>query len=283
MATLDRKERLFAEFHLTALHSFKALESQFGVSGLCDQVFGQDAEGEQSRDHLRASGAWATLSALFDYAVDGVQIGVHADDIVIGGAEVLSLATSENSYPSKEWSQIVAMGDGRFSLDAGDSVSIETVALLANVDIRTVRNAISAGELVAEKVGKETSIENASARTWLHTRKGFRPTVAGHNADTSMEDIATPAQFGAFLSRQRAKIGADDGGKKLTVFHRSVTAQELAKLEAGIFSMPLDAVFPLADFYQVGRRELLDSVMRVFFRDEFDMLMDRAASTGASK
>ena len=283
MANPSRKEKLFVDFHLATLHSFKALEAQFGVSGLCDQVFGKNAEEEQSKDHLRASSAWGTLSALFDYAVDGVQIGVHADDIVIGGAEVLSLVTSENSHPSQEWDQVVAMGDGRFALDNGDSVMIGKVALLASVDIRTVRNAISAGELVAEKAGNEIFIENVSARTWLRTRKGFRPTGPSDNVDANMEDIATPAQFGAFVSRRREKIGADDGGKKLTVFHRSVTAQELAKLEAGIFSMPLDAIFPLADFYQVGRRELLDCVMRVFFRDEFDMLMHRTVNSGAAK
>lgn len=283
MAAHDRKEKLFDNFHLAALHSFQALESQYGVSGLCDQVFGRDHEGPQSKDQLRASDAWLTLSALFDYAVDGVQYDAHAEDIVIGGAEVLSLATSENSHPSDEWHQIVAMGDGRFALDAGDSVMIEKIALLANVDIRTVRNAISAGELAAEKVGGVTFVENASARAWLLTRKGFRPTVLGDNVGTSMESIASPAEFGAFLGRQRAKVGGGDEGRKLTVFHRSVNAQELAKLEAGIFCMPLDAVFPIADFYQVGRRDLLDCVMRVFFRDELDMLMDRNSGIGAPK
>lgn len=283
MATPYQKEKLFINFHLAALHSFKALEEQFGVSGLCDQVFGQSADEEQSRERLRASSAWGTLSELFDYAVDGVQLNVHAEDIVIGGAEVLSLATSENAKPSKEWDQIIDMGDGRFALDAGDPVMIGKVALLAKVDIRTVRNAISAGELTAEKVGNENFIENASARTWLHTRKGYRPTVPGYNVGLNMEDIATPAQFGALLSSQRERIGLDGGSEKLTVFHRSVNAQELTKLEAGVFSVPLDAVFPLADFYQVGRRELLDCVMRVFFREEFDMLMNAASHSGGEK
>lgn len=176
---------------------------------------------ETLKDQLRASNAWLTLSALFDYAVDVVQFDLHAEDIVVGGAEVLSLATSENACPCDEWHQIVAMGDGRFALDAGDSVVVEKVALLANVDVRTVRNAISAGELGAEKVGGVTLIENASARAWLLTRKGFRPTVLGDNVTTSMESVATPAEFGTFLRRQRAKIGV--GNDRNVDFHAKLT------------------------------------------------------------
>jgi hypothetical protein len=282
MANPYQKEKLFSNFRSAALQSFKALEEKFGVSGLCDQVFGKHAEDERAKDRFRASSAWVTLSELFDYAVDGVQLNVHAVDIVIGGAEVISLASSENSRPSPEWDQIIAMGDGRFALDAGDSVMIGKVALLAKVDIRTVRNAISAGELASEKVGNEIFIENASARCWLHTRKGYRPTVPGYMVSSNMEDIVTPAQFGAFLSSQRQRVGHDDGSKKLTVFHRSVNAQELTNLEAGIFSVPLDAVFPLADFYQIGRRELLDCVMRVFFREELNLLMNAESRSGGS-
>lgn len=283
MATLNRKEKLFDDFHGAATHSLRILESQFGVTGLCDQIFGSLLDTELSKARLRASDAWLTLSALYDYAVDGVQLNIHAEDIVLGGSEVLSLVSNETARPSKEWSHILSMADGRFALDAGEDVMIEKVALLANVDIRTVRNAVSAGDLLADKVGTVTHIENPSARAWLLTRKGFRPTVLADNSGQCLESVVTPAQFGAFLIDQRERIGGINEDRKLTVFHRSVSAKDISQLEAGIFSMPLDAVFPIADFYQVGRREMLECVMRVFFRDELEMLMDRNAKIGAIK
>ena len=64
------------------------------------------------------------------------------------------------------------------------------------------------------------------------------------------------------------------------VFHPSVGSTTLTQLEAGVFTLPLDAVFPLSDFYQVSRKEMLNCVMRVFFADELTMLAgdDRPAA-----
>jgi hypothetical protein len=47
------------------------------------------------------------------------------------------------------------------------------------------------------------------------------------------------------------------------------------QLEAGVFALPLDAVFPVADFYQVDRKAFLECVMRVFFYEELRMLDSR--------
>mgnify|MGYP001611368571 FL=1 len=117
MAKSDRKENLFQDFFHSAFNSFEALEIQFDISGVRDQVFGKDVDEEQAKSNLRSSRSWATLSALYDYAVDGLDGGLHQTDIVIDGSDVIKLVSSENYWPSAEWEQIVAMGDGRFALD----------------------------------------------------------------------------------------------------------------------------------------------------------------------
>jgi hypothetical protein len=51
-----------------------------------------------------------------------------------------------------------------------------------------------------------------------------------------------------------------------------VTAEALKKLEQGVFELPLDAVFPLAEFYALDAKAFLETVMRVFYRAELDVL-----------
>lgn len=276
MAKADRKEKLFEDFYQAAHASFEALELQYNVTGVMDQLFGTDADEENEKTKLRSSRAWETLSALYDYAVDGLDGGVHPIDIVINGADVIKLASSENNSPSSEWDDIVAMGDARYALDEGQPFMLYKLALLANVDIRTVRNAVSAGELVTFKGDGMVHVENASARRWLCGRRGFKPTVLSRGeAQQNLENVTSPAEFGAFLSGQRRRVGlAREGeiGAKLAVLHPAATPQALAQLEAGVFTLPLDAVFPVADFYQLDRRAFLGCVMHVFFYEELSML-----------
>ncbi len=287
MALDLNKDELFLQYFERLVRAIDRLEFVFEAPGLSKQVLGVELErgarelddtggyvpaAEQAREHVRASSAWERLSRLFDYAVEGVlPDAVAAEDVVLGAAEVLELLADEDKRVSEEWEQIVAMGDARFALDDGDELLIEHVALLANVDERTIRNAISAGALLAEKVAGQARIMNSSARNWLGARRGFRPTRSTTNI-VDLTSIRTPAELGAFLVRRRQALGLGIEQKKLLVLHPLVTPKALVALEAGAFSLPLDAVFPIADYYQLDRRDLLSCVMRVFFREEFAAL-----------
>jgi hypothetical protein len=259
----------------------EALEGMFDVEGAVDQVLGT-GEDDERKAKLRSSRPWETLMRLHDYAVDGIEVqGYRGDDIVIDGSQVLKLVSSENHWPSREWDDLVAMGDGRYGLDDGQPLDIRKLALLANVDVRTVRNAISSGVLEANKTHEVVFIENESARRWLLGRKGFKPTVSSTGAEQlGLEQVNSPGEFAAFLTARRAHIGLDDDSDKLVVFHPSVTADSLKELEAGLFALPLDTVFPLAAYYQVDRKKFLECVMRVFFIDELRALSDGRAEGG---
>jgi hypothetical protein len=272
------KEELFEDFFHTAWNSLWALEIQFSIEGVRDQVFGKDVEEPEAKENLRNSNAWKTLTRVYDYAVNGVEPEADTpDSIVIDGSDVLKLVASENHWTSEAWDNIIAMGDGRFALDEGSPVDLYKVALLANVDVRTIRNAVSAGDLISFKSGEggRILIENASARRWLHGRRGFKPTVMQSSEEMQrLDTVTTPAEFAAFLSHRRNQLGFDDSRDKLVVMHPSATPEAISQLESGVFSVPLDAAFPIADFYQLDRKTFLQCVMRVFFYEEMRMLSE---------
>lgn len=277
--TLDR---LFDNFFQVARGSFQSLEGQYGISGVVEQIFGKGVNEEEAKLHLRESAAWQTLVALYEYAVNGVDPDPRYDgpsSLVIDASDVLKLANSENYYVSEEWENIVAMGDGRYGLDDGHPIALYKVSLLANVNVRTVQNAVSAGELIAFKnnIDGILHVENASARAWLYGRRAFKPTVM-KTAEVAMQlsAVDTPASFAAFLTEQRKRIGLDSADEKLMFFHPEASTEAIAKVESGIFMLPLSAVFPLADFYRLSRKDFLDCVMRVFFSEELEMLSESA-------
>lgn len=283
MAKKINKEILFDNYFDTAVEVFSKFETVFNVDGVWSKIIGVDKKEQfgfsdpkvkqAAQDHVRSSGAWHQLSSLYDYAVDGIA-GEHPIDIVIGGAEVLSFVTTENEGPSIEWKQIIAKGDGRFALDDGEFILLDKLALLADVDTRTVRNAISAGELIAEKTESGLYIENTSARNWLSGRRGFKPTVMLDSKVEELNSISTPAEFGVFLTALRKKLGLESNESKLLVFHPNVDARAIMEIEQGVFTLPIDTVFPIADFYQLDRKELLSCVMRVFFSEQLSALRE---------
>lgn len=275
-------EQLFNDFYNAADGTFQALEIQYQVDGVREQIFGTDADETQAKEALRKSHAWKTLVALYEYAANGIEPGRGFEgpsSLVIDGSDVIKLATSENYTPSPTWDDIIAMGDGRFGLDEGNPVLPYKLALLANVDIRTVRNAISAGELISFKsdFDGEVYVENASARRWLHGRRGFKPTVTNQASDgLPIESISTPSEFGALLIAQSKHIGSSGENTKPAISHPAVTQQTISELEAGVFALPLDAVFPIADYYLLDRKKFLKCVMSVFFNEEMRLLSDNS-------
>ena len=266
------KQALFDNFCACTRQAVTDWETFFGVEGMAEQVLGEPFhEHKNAEQVLRDSNAWETLMALYDYAAEGITAGKEEECIVLDAGSILKLLQTEMIWVSEEWFEILTMGDARYGLDDGAPLSVERIALLANVDIRTVRNAVSAGDLIVE----QGVIDNAMARRWLHGRKGFKPTVVSSSAENlALEDIRTAADFGGFLKKQRERIGLADGGQKLTIFHPCATANTIQQLEAGVFTLPLDAVFRIADLYQLSRKAFLECVMRVFFAQELETLSD---------
>ena len=279
-ALLDKEKRynkdtLFENFFLVTRHALEAFELQLGLNGLRTQLLGDSSDEEEEKQRLRESHPWQTLSDLYEYSLNGVLNPIHdgADSLVIDGSDVLKIINTEDYSPSIEWEELVAMGDGRVALDWGQDVLLEKLALLANVDLRTIRNAVSGGALRATKVGDCVFVDNASARRWLYGRRGFKPTAStSDEATLTLASIETPDDFGRLLQAQRTKIESEASEPLDAPHHEYVSKNTVRELESGIFSLPLDAVFPIADYYMLGRNELLECVMRVFFAQELAVL-----------
>jgi hypothetical protein len=290
MAKQSHKEQLFENVFQATRETIEILKVHFLID-IQSLVFGEENDGfdEKSKDFFRASLAGIELNELYEYAINGIVAGSQYDThnysdrsyIATNGEAVVEFLTSNHSQLSQEWHDLFWMADGRFSLDGGEDISLTKVALLGKVDLRTVRNAVSAGQLVTvtkEKMFEHDTVfvENTSARRWLLGRKGFKATPLVNTEMEQIGEVCTPAGFAAFLINQRKQIetdlGADDIANR-SVNHPGVDQTAMKELESGVFSLHLDTVFPIADFYQVSRKDMLNCVLRTFFREEYQMLI----------
>jgi len=280
------KQALFNDYLLALWQGMAHIEWTFEVKGLCEQVFGEKSAEQgrggsyeldqipaNARAHVEESDAWRTLSGLYDYAVDGLlHDGDHAEDLVPFGREILAALSMEESAPCREWFEIVGMGDARFGLHDGASICPEQLARLANVDLRTVRNAISTGELDAKKMMGEQFIEHDSAVRWLHGRRGFKPTRIINMRGLALEEVTSPLALASLLRERREKLKLDEHRDILPPAHPAANTQVLNDLEDGVFTLTLDAAFPLSDFYQLDRTEFLKTLMRCFYPEQYKAL-----------
>ena len=290
MAKKFNKEELFKNYFNVTKHMLKEFERIFQIDGVVSEVLGISDDQfwelnenpkliEISKDRIRASTAWQALSELYDYAVDGIICNDNTTHgIVIDGAEVISYITTENCKPTALWDEIIYLGDGRHALDEGYDLLLIKLALLANVDVKTVRNAISAQEVISYKNEDGIFIENASAQKWLSGRRGFQPTQKFDEIQHELQNIKRPSDLGTFLAERRKVIALNTDHQQLTHLHPLLSLDAILEIEAGVFKLPLDTVFPIADYYQIERKEFLSCVMRVFFEEQYLSLRELIAA-----
>jgi hypothetical protein len=287
MAIENTKQELFDNFVFVSTEAITLIESTFNLpsSYISDYDLNNNVENSNAINNVKAkleqTDAWQTLSKLYDYAVEGViydggysDIEDAATDLVIGGSEIISVITSEQYEPSREWDKIITMGDGRFSLDTGGEVEISKLALLADVDIRTVRNSVSAGELISSKVDNIVYIANQSALSWLGNRRAFKPTKFITSARKQFADITTAFSLGIYLQARRNELEINLPKNDIKSGSIVIKESDLAQLESGVFNLPLYAVDCMADFYQIPKDEFLTVIMKVFFPEHLHILLE---------
>lgn len=290
MATQITKNELFDNFFTTTVEVFSLLEDAFNLpsSYITEQNFNTNNASEKvssAEKRLEQSDAWQTVSKLYDYAINGIisdggytDIEDAATELVIGGAEIISLITTENNEPHEAWDKIIMMGDGRFSLDTGNDIGIMKLALLADVDIRTVRNAVSSGELSSTKVDNVVFINNRSAQLWLINRRAFKPTKFITSLKKDFGSINNGIELGAYLAMKRENLGLELPKQEIHAKKCSIQPTDIAQLESGVFNLPLYSIDLLADFYEVPSEELLDVIMTVYFPEYLRQILERNSS-----
>lgn len=138
--------------------------------------------------------------AMYDYAIEQhFPAGVTLDDFKVEVEHVDDFATSLRSDLLELFMsdralmgeasvgnfvvlpRLCAMSRARLALDMGEALSMADLALLAEMEERSVRNALTAtgsGKLATHVAPTGTEwIDNDEARRWLSLRRGFKPTV----------------------------------------------------------------------------------------------------------
>lgn len=273
--TIPSLENLFKDYVRTALETFQAMEGEFGFGGLVKHFLGGDYPRSLFHSenlpkfvarHIQSSHAWKQLAELYEFAINGLASDEDTMYIATNAAEILSLASFDKFSMHYAWERLVWQADGRHGLDNGYPLEYQKLAYLADVDIRTVRNAVSAGQLVSSKTQGIDFVENESARKWLLGRRGFKPTVYAGQTEVSLSSVNSPTTFGVILKAQRARI-VESGGA-LSTQHPALTEPVLNTLESGVFDLSLNMINPVADYYQIERKQFLSSVMRTFFPEQ---------------
>lgn len=153
---------------------------------------------------IEGSSLWMTVLRMYDYGIQGIRPanGIADVDGPEADAEMFFLALKgewmklyleEDEVRWPKWSmrtvqtaiaRMVLDGGQRYTVAGDDGapsgyLTISEVALLADMDERSVRNAANPKlpePLVTKNFGRRTLVDILDARRWLAGRKGFVPT-----------------------------------------------------------------------------------------------------------
>jgi len=109
---------------------------------------------------------------------------------------------------------MISLWEARHNLDHGSELHVAEIALLAEMNERSVRNAASLEGSTRLAIQADQTVANAEARRWLAGRRGFRPTEFRDlpaDADGANEQLSA-AEIPVFVARQ---LFARSGGTAL--------------------------------------------------------------------
>lgn len=283
MKNID-KEALFKNYVETAFYVFEEFNSLFtqksisiysSLVGLESQERPEKSDEEvlaTAEEHMKGTLAWFALSEMYDYAVNGIAPKhLETGDLVNCLGDVIHFFDIGKYSLNDEWKYVFSKASARYALDDGQDLDVDQLATLGAVDVRTVRNAVSAGDLIAEKRDGTVYVNNYSALHWLIRRRGFKQTVNTSSNVQGLSEVTNASKFGSYLREQRIESYSDPELWDLTNM-KSICGwktRDLMDLESGVFNFSLHHVFPLADFYGLDRTLFLKAILANFFPDEY--------------
>ena len=190
---------------------------------------------------IQESNLWIAMSEMYDFGVKGILVPILGKDLNITGhvdAEIFfnCLAANDMSmfldeddviYP-KKCIDTVRIAVARLVLEGGerdtdwgvheigeadfDCLTLREVALLADMDERSVRNAANPkanNPLKTESVGKRSLVNPLEAKRWLAGRKGFIATQLDYveNNRVVNREISLPEDVVTFLNLKAKQSG----------------------------------------------------------------------------
>lgn len=179
---------------------------------------------------------WRVMSDMYDYGVNGIPVeGRDLGAKKLLDAEFIDVDLFLNTVPALQpfldeddihmplnSIRTARLAVARHVLDGGDRdtiwddgqhpgyLTIAEIALLADMDERSVRNAATTTQknrLVTETISKRTVVSVSNARLWLASRKGFTPTQIGADGQPADSLPEIPAQLLRELNTRAAASG----------------------------------------------------------------------------
>ncbi len=165
--------------------------------------------------------AWSEFTALYEYAVQGFE-GEDGPPLCRDFYDFLDPLRGYSVLPNA-LASVFFLANARLILDGheseferepgvdGNCLTILEVAALADMDSRSVRNAMNqnrADRLVGEQRGTRTVISVPEARRWLAGRRGFVATTKrGPPAEATDSTLSLPKEMVAKIVTTAAKEG----------------------------------------------------------------------------
>ena len=216
-----------------------------------ERLYGSSDSARITTNSVEESVVWKAASDMYDYGIAGIPNGILVPGSIIDGIHAhvekflraidtpamrVYLNENDNSPPSLAV-RAVQSAVARMVLDGGERntdfgtdvhgigkgdwgyLTLAEVALLANMDERSVRNAANPklpDPLKTEPVGRRSLVRPEEARRWLAGRKGFIPTQANDN-----DVVHRPPSYNLELPQEivdQIKKEALERGEPFTVY-----------------------------------------------------------------
>ncbi|MEH6626582.1 MAG: hypothetical protein V7739_09060 [Motiliproteus sp.] len=227
------------------------------------------------------------LKCLYDFAVGGV--GLPVGDLIpqAGIFWTLSLFAEDmgGSLRKSKFSQVSKLlnlyqarvdldGDNGCAESPADTLTVQQVALLGCLDERSVRNAISNGDIQTVRDGSATAIPNQEARRWLLGRRGFKATKWPDETVIPLEWAKTFPELTLALVERRKELSGSENISDLVAWcdKSQVSTGDIEVLESGEFPWPLSKCHDLALTYEVPEMLMTHAIMRVFFPEQYQLM-----------
>ncbi|WP_159690498.1 hypothetical protein [Cognatazoarcus halotolerans] len=243
---------------------FKFL-SQFGKD--IANLYGVDDYAWTERKAIQESPIWKAASEMYDYGVMGISSeNLHPEGHIDGvyarmerflramdTPQMRLYLEESNNTPPRLALLAVQSAVARMVLDGGwrhtdygagengalkgdmNHLTLAEVALLANMDERSVRNAANPklpDPLKTEQVGKRSLVSPEEARRWLAGRKGYIPTRAYAGPRRPSIDVTLPVLPEEFLD-QIQRAAAESGVSATKILGEQFLANLHAAIKAG--------------------------------------------------
>ena len=206
----------------------KKIDKPLGLVALDSQYIMRPAPWQPSLDeiNLDALPVGKTVDAMYDYAfnarhpvgmtpdVFSAEVETIEDFVLSFSSDLFDLLFADDVHsqgaPSGSLRTLCEHTRARLNLDTGQFLSIKDIALLADLNERSVRNMVAAVDDQQHLRASDDLVENSEARRWLRVKRGFKPTVFSQVSEVPGEHpeaITNLLDLGRYLEARWSGLG----------------------------------------------------------------------------